>query len=423
MQAKGAQLMPSHAKRAAHHRLSGAAAATSRAGSKSAAAGSSSLKGQTRSTKSITVATAPPVWGAEFMNNSGVMPTEQQAVAQAKRFGIIVANAGMYRSYVSQMRAANPHLRMYVYLNGTFSMGGNPSVYPDSWYARDAAGNKITSLQFGNYLMDVSNPAWTQDVVTRCKSLLAASHYGDGCFLDTMGTAPLVAGYVSGLPIVPATGKVWANSAWLAATARIGQAVGKAIGNSHTIGNGVATGTRYFAPDGGATSAVLSGMAGSMVELFLRAPTTPVGTYESPAQWLEEIQMLRDSAAHGKQLFTMTKVWCSATQRQKDSWNRFALSSFLLGYTPGLDWFSFRYDHGATFDNDYWNAKVGVPAAPYAKSGGSYLRRFTNGLVVVNPGAGTVRLKLNGTYRTLEGAKISGTITLVAHSGEVLINA
>jgi hypothetical protein len=32
-------------------------------------------------------------------------------------------------------------------------------------------------------------------------------------------------------------------------------------------------------------------------------------------------------------------------------------------------------------------------------------------------------MKLNGTYRTLEGAKISGTITLVAHSGEVLINA
>jgi Hypothetical glycosyl hydrolase family 15 len=285
------------------------------------------------------------------MNNSGVMPTERQAVAQARRFGIIVANAWMYRSYVAQMRAANPHLRMYVYLIGTFSIA--PNVYPDSWYARDAAGNKIRSLPFDNYLMDISNPGWTQDVVTRCKSLLATSHYGDGCFLDTMGTAPVDPGYVTGLPIDPATGKAWTASAWLAATARIGQAVGNAIGSSHTVGNGVATGKQYYAPGGAATSAVLNGLSGSMVELFLRAPTSPVDYYESPSQWLEEIQMLRDSAARGKQLFTMTKVWVTATQQQKDAWNRFALSSFLLGYTPGMDWFSFRYDHGATFDNSY----------------------------------------------------------------------
>ena len=366
--------------------------------------------------------TVPPVWGAEFMNSSGV-PSEQQAVAQARRFNVIVANASMYRNYVSQMRAANPNLRLYVYLIGTFALKDSAASYPSDLFAHDAGGNKVRSVGFDNYLMDISNPAWTQDVVSRCKSLLASSHYGNGCFLDTMGTAPLDPGYMTGLPVDPKTNKVWTKADWLNATTRIGQAVEGAIGATHTFGNGVAAGGKYWATDGGATSKILNGMTGSMVELFLRAPGAPVTWHETESQWMQEIQMLRDSAARGKQLFTMTKVWSAATEAQKDAWHRFALSSFLLGYTPGYDWFSFRYDHGPTFDNRYWDVRIGNPIGSYMRFHGAYQRAFTNGKVVVNPAETAVTVPIGGPYLTLEGTRVGGSITLQPHTGEVLTRA
>lgn len=401
-------------------RAAGAVMGSKWARSAVAKKGSSGGSGGLGTVGPITYSTStPPIWGAEFMNNTGVTPTAQQAVAQARRFDIIVANAWMYRNYVSQMRAANPNLKLYVYLIGTFAMNGGTG-YPSDLYAHDAGGNKVKSVGYDNYLMDISNPVWTQDVVSRCKSLLATSHYGNGCFLDTMGTAPLEPGYMTGMPVDPATNKVWTKADWLSATTKIGQAVENAIGATHTLGNGVATGGKYYATDGGATSKILNGMTGSMVELFLRAPGAPVTYRQTESQWVQEIQMLRDSAAKGKQLFTMTKVWTAATQEQKDSWNRFALSSFLLGYTPGFDWFSFRYDHGPTFDNPYWDVRIGKPIGSYARFHGAYQRSFTNGKVIVDPSGVAVTVPISGTYRTLEGTRVSGSITLQPHTGEVL---
>ena len=381
--------------------------------------------GPTGSTGSPTpppATTEPPVWDAAFMDSSQATVSLSQALAQARTFGTIVATQGMYRPYVAQMKAANPNLRLLVYLNGTFSMNDAGSTYPTTWYARDAAGNKVRSVQFGNYLMDVSNPGWLQDRQNKCQTLLAQSGY-DGCFLDTLGTAPLDAPYVTGLPVNPATNLVWTKAAWLSRTAALAQSVEGVLGSDPVFGNGIASGKKYFATDGGATKRILDGVGGAMVELFLRTPGTMIATYEKESQWLQEVEMLRDSANNGKVLLTMTKVWTAGTQAQKDSWHRFALSSFLLGYTPGIDRFSFRYDHGATLAHPYWSVKIGDPTGTYAKVGGVYQRTFTNGRVVVNPTTMPVTFAIGGAYATLAGNTVSGSMTLQPHTGDVLVKA
>jgi len=374
------------------------------------------LIGQQVSAGAVSTAT-PPVWSAEFMDGNVVL-TRDQAVSQAKAFDVIAATKGMYRSYAADMKAANPNLQLLVYLNGSFAQKDQGSAYPDSWYERDANGNKITSA-WGNYLMNPANAGWTQDVVSRCQSFLSFSGY-DGCFLDTMGTAPLDPGYASGVPVNPSTGTTWTKSDWLAATTNNAAAVRSALGGAPVYANGIATGAKYFSSDG-STKTLLGGTDGAMVELWVRAPYASPTTFKSESLWKTDVDMLVNAASTGKHLVCITKVWSAATTAQKDSIHRFALATFLLGYTPGLDRFSFRYDHGPVYDNPYWHVPIGTPTADYAKSGGAYQRPFTNGLVLVNPGTSTVVVGLpGGSFTTLTGATVSGTIALPAHTGDVL---
>lgn len=292
----------------------------------------------------------PPVWAAEFMAYNAQL-TADQAVAQASEFGVIAATKGMYKPYVAQMKAANPNLVLLVYLNGTFAQKYEGTAYPESWYARDVNGNKIQSRGFGNYLMDVSKSGWIGDVVGRCTEFLAYSGY-DGCFLNMLGVAPLNPNYVTGLPINPRTGVVWTKKDWLSATENIAGQVSAAIAPRPVFGNGLMFGSPYFSTDG-ATERILDGLQGAMSELFVRSPNSSVSFYRSEKQWLDDENMLVDAAARGDTVLTMTKVWTAATQTQMDAWHRFALATFLLGYTPRKAYFSFRYDHGSTFAHPY----------------------------------------------------------------------
>jgi hypothetical protein len=359
---------------------------------------------------------SPPIWGAEFMSWGSVV-TSTDAVKQAKEFDVISATKGMYSRYVGEMKAANPNLTLLVYLNGTFSMNDAGSAYPNTWYARDSRGNKIKSIQFGNYLMDPSNAGWVADVVHRCQEFLVFSGY-DGCLLDTLGTAPLTPGYISGVPVNPATGNEWTKPQWLGATSNIAAQTTSAIAPRPVFGNGIGAGWKYFDASG-PTSTILNGAEGGMVEMFVRPPFGAATRYRNEVQWKQDVDMLGNAAARGEHLVAITKVWSSASAAQKDSWHRYALSTFLLGYVAGMDEFSFRYDHKSTMPHPYWSTPIGTPTDSYAKVNGVYTRHFTGGTVLVNPTTAAVTVSLGGSYRTLQGDVVT-SITLQPHTGDVL---
>jgi hypothetical protein len=364
----------------------------------------------------------PPMWSAEFMTDgaysSGFDVGLTTAIDQARAFDVIAAHPNTYSKYVGAMKAANPQLRLLAYVNGTFSSSKSPTEYPDSWYAHDASGKKIQAVGFGTYLMDPRNPAWRDEVISLCRSRISMSGY-DGCFLDVMGTSGVDPASVTSLPVDPNTGAAWTKSNWLHATEAIAAAVKGALGARPVFGNGLGCGTNFFSSDA-PTYGLLGPLQGGMAEAFVRPATSSVDYYKSESSWKADVDMLVAASAHGRDIVVTTKVWAPASQEQIDSWHRYALATFLLGYTPGLDFFSFRSDHSLSSPYPAWQPQVGVPTGPYSKIGGVYQRPFSNGRVLVNPTDSTITVRIEGLYHSLEVGSVDGTIVMPPHSAQIL---
>jgi hypothetical protein len=359
-----------------------------------------------------------PVWAADFMAGTA-KPSRDRAVMQARHFDVIAALKGTYAAHVSAMKAANPNLVLLVYLNGAMAQAGEGSAYPNSWYLRDRSGNKVKSRGFGNYLMNPAEPGWRRAVAARCRTFLSVSGY-DGCFLDVLGTAPLDGSYVTSRPVNPRTGTLWHRAAWLRATTAIAQATRDEISPAPVYGNGLANGSMYFR-DAAPSSEILGGLDGGMAESFVRDAYSPAASFRPATQWRQDVELLRNVAANGDAGLAITKVWSSATDRQTNVVQRYALATFLLGYRPGLSFYSFRDGHGLTPWRSVWNRRIGTPTGPYQHVGDSYVREFTGGVVVVNPTGSKTRVSLGGAYR--RGGGSVDRVTLRAHHGSILVEA
>lgn len=347
--------------------------------------------------------------------------TLTEARAHAKRFDLIIAVPGAYAGMVPEMKAANGALRVLAYMNGTFAQSSQGSLYPDSWYLRDREGRKVRSSNFGNFLMNPSNAGWQKERANFCLQMLSRSEY-DGCSLDMLGSAPLDPGYLTAMPVNPATGKEFTEPAWIKATASVASAVKSAIGSRPVVANGLRSGHQYFAPSG-PSSDLLVAADGGIAEAWLRAATWSITRFRDEATWKQDVDMLVDAEARGDGVHTLTKVWTSGTAAQKDAWHEYSLASFLLG-AGSRSRFGFSYDRSESpmRDHPWWALAIGAPAAKYAKVGGVYQRPFKNGKVLVNPTKSGVTVSLGGTYVDLRGNRVS-SVTLAPNTGKVLRKA
>lgn len=366
----------------------------------------------------------PPVpgamqrWSAAHMAKATDRPASVEAAVEiARRFNLIVVANGEFDAYETEMHAANPLLKTLVYLNGTYG-GTSATAWPDSWYARDIYGNKITSKLFNNYLMDVSNPLWADNRAKVCSNLLASTHV-DGCYADMMGVSSLNPNYCTGRAVNPATGKVWTQAAYIAATNAIAERI-RAVNNVPLAGNGLGNGTRFYS---GAQSSkdILKSLDAGHSEIWLRDGRTPITGWPDEPTWKKNVDMLVDAASIGGSILAQTKVWITATPEQIDAWHRYALASFLLG-NDGKSWFTFsdaRTLAAATIDHPWDRVDVGVPTGPYERVDGVYQRSFTNGFAAVNPTTAPATVTLPpGVYTNLNGEIVTSE-TLPPHGGDV----
>lgn len=347
--------------------------------------------------------------------------TEAQAVALAHNFNVIAAQASVFPKFVSAMKAANPNLRIVAYVNGMFDLSSGGTSYPISWYAHDAKGNRIRST-FGNYLLNPANASWAASVAKQCSDAIGRSHY-DGCFLDTLGTAPLDPGYTTGLAINPATGQVWTTTAWLQATSGIARTVQSANPNAVIMDNGLLDGRKYYLSPG-STEPLIAATHVGMVELWLRSNGTPANRFRTEAQWLQDIDMIINAQAQGFSVATTTKLWVSASSAQQTQWQKYSLASFLLA-ANGRAYFSFMPNDtnaGLIYDSSWDHINVGTPTSVFAKVGGLYRRTFTNGIAAVNPTGSSATISLGGSYKNLAGQTVTSE-TLPPDSGDVFIKA
>jgi plastocyanin len=366
-------------------------------------------------------------WSARFMG-SGLPATTTEAQNGAARFDVIAAQPWTFRGFVADpMKTINPDLVLLGYVNAVMIPKTAVIRYPESWYARDANGNKIQSRAYATYLMDPSLAAWQATAAQSCTSVIASSGY-DGCLLDVLGTFPTKPGFATALPINPATGNAWTQQDYLAATTQLAGTVRSAVTPSPVYGNGLQAGTAYFSATN-PSAALLNGLDGGMVELWMRNPQDKVTTYRTPSAWKADVDMLVDMENKAKPMLALTKAWdTAATTAQLNALHKYALASFLLG-TNGLSQFSFLADEDAetpTLDHPWWHTDIGTPVAPYAPVSGKanlYQRAWTNGRVYVNADpAATYTVSLGGSYRTLEGQTVS-SLTLGPHGAQILTPA
>lgn len=365
-----------------------------------------------------------PVWASDWMKNgSGNTnwdPGKTLALRQAREFDIVIAHVGTYDNYVGAMKSVNANLRLFVYVQGMFATEGN---LPSSWYAHNSSGAKIKSTSFGTYLMNPKSSGWRDDRLGECRRKLSDSHY-DGCFLDSLGPTGVNGESITSMPINPSTNRAYTRREWLASTETVAERVRSGLSPTPVLMNGLVDGPGYFMSSG-PTETLLNGATGGMSEAFMRPASSGANTFKGEQGWKDDVDMLADvgQRSSGGIAFAVTKVWCSATSSQISAWHRYALGSFLLGYRPGHGYFQFRTNHELTTPYSYEDVVLGNPTANYVHTNGLYVRTFQYGKVIVNPTTSPHSVSLSRRYVDLSGTFRSNSISLPAHTAQVLKNA
>jgi hypothetical protein len=75
------------------------------------------------------------------------------------------------------------------------------------------------------------------------------------------------------------------------------------------------------------------------------------------------------------------------------------------------------------YANRYFSLNIGEPLGNYSliPTTHVYQRTFSNALVLVNPTSTPYTVTLDRQYTNLDGATVSGSFTVSAYTGEVLI--
>lgn len=362
-------------------------------------------------------------WAAENESRTHA-PSHTRALADARRMDAISALRVTYPDQIGSMRSVNPALRVYSYMMGTFAWRSQPpGTFPDAWYLKDQGGSYVQSVGEwgGQYLMDPSRPGWVRDRVRTCRRFLRESGY-DGCMVDVLGLAPLSGSFTTGVPIDPRTGARWEPADWLEATADLAAAVKRAVEPSIVIANGLSSGGAYFS-DEAPTSRLVRDIDGGIAEAWLRGARSDPRHFPSVPIWRANVDMLIDAALAGKTVMTLTKLWVETDPSTTRRWYRFALASFLLG-TNGSAYFGFSAarDEPPTKPLEA-DVDLGTPLDRYRRAGAAFVRRFEDGIVIVNPTDAPVPVSIPGSFTTLDGTRVHDRLVAPPHSGEILHEA
>jgi len=146
------------------------------------------------------------------------------------------------------------------------------------------------------------------------------------------------------------------------------------------------------------------------------------GGYVTGTEWVQHVQYIEYLQAENKPCFVVNNL--PTMNRPNIQW---ALASYLMG----KDHFSEIYitkmqKYGINSWLAEYNAQVGSPNGSMYQSQNVYWRDYSSGESIVNPDAAstfTITLNPSVHYVDLYGNTVSGTVTMLPHSGLVLLIA
>jgi hypothetical protein len=279
--------------------------------------------------------------------------------------------------------------------------GGVPysQAAANGWLLKDSSGNVVHADGFGNYLGDVGDPGFQQAWATNVANFLLA-HHADGVFIDNVICS--ITGLSGG--VVPAkypTDGSFAN-AYVSFLSFVGPYL-KARGLY------VATNTFCFgAADMSANvnwwTRVAPYVDGLMNEVFEQNPNDySVRYFDAPqtswlGNWAANLKLIQTAQNAGRDAFALTFGSAGNT-----SMMAYARASYLLAWNGKGGSFMWTPTDAADPWNRAWTADIGIPLAPMARVGTAYVRDYSKGFVVVNPGLGPTSVNLPLGLKTLTG--------------------
>lgn len=360
-------------------------------------------------------------WAPTYMSNDHDY-SASEAVSLAKSHDLIAGLPRAFGDHVGAMKQANSDLTVLSYANAMF-LDGTGAGIPESEFAHDSQGRRIKSTAFGNYLMEPTSGGWRNRSIADCRNRANGANY-DGCLLDMLTMGIYSRGYVTSLPRRPGGGE-YTQEQWREQLISVAREFRAEDPSNIHIGNAVSNSFRYWRSDVSSRPIVMN-LPGAQMEDFLRGSHDSTTNFPSTSEWLDSVNVVKDMEAQGVTGLYTTKLWSSASSAQVAQWQRYAMSSFLMG-ANGDAYFAFtrsRDKAGASGSNAPYRMpkEIGNPSGAMYSSGAAYVRDFASGKSVTNPTGSTVTVNLGGSYRSLDGRTVT-SVTLPPHSGDVLVKS
>jgi hypothetical protein len=345
-----------------------------------------------------------------------------RAIRIARNHDLVSAPPVSFADHVRAMRRVNPDITLIAYQNGTLVQASKVRGLPESAFAHDSRGRRITTPIWGTTLMAPTSRAWRRFVTAECRDRVQRAGY-DGCLVDSTGLGIYSPSQrFTGIPVNPRTGSRYTQRQYRRAQAGLADAIRAASPRLVHVFNNVSNDYRYWR-DPVRSRPLALGRPAVQMEDFLRGASSEVALPDKE-KWLRSVRVVRDLEAHNVAGVFTTKLWVSHTAAQAARWQAYAMASFLLG-ANGNSYFAFtrsRDRAGATGRNAPYSMpnRIGRPEGRMIKMGsGAYKRTFTRGMALVNPRATTVRVRLPSAMRDLSGATVK-SVRLGPRTGEVL---
>lgn len=340
------------------------------------------------------------------------------------RYSLVIVGA------VDATRAAKEPGRSLVYFSGTdvntdWSTGvPYPQARARGWLLKDAGGNLLRNEGFpDNYIGDVGNPdyqqVWAANVLRFLKQ-----HHDDGIYIDDVlrDLSPIVQS---------APAKYPTQQSWAAAELSFIKAVGSAL---HSHGYYVLVNAPGYTPgdhqsdDGGNTISWWRQLGpyvnGLLYEYFQQSPTGDSALRPDGAAWNQHWsgwQRLVQAAQ------SMKRDFVGVTYGPPDDLAQlmYGKASFLLDWNGGGGAFVYMPTDGThpTSAVSVWRMSIGTPTSPKRRVGAGWLRKYQQGIALVNPSqSASQRFNLGGRYTTPDKTVVT-SVTLRPTSALILRTA
>jgi hypothetical protein len=163
---------------------------------------------------------------------------------------------------------------------------------------------------------------------------------------------------------------------------------------------------------------------GVHIDEFMRSPISKTTEFRSEAAWKRDVDYLSSISQDDRVVLITTRLNAGdATTDTLRQWMNYSVASYLLGKNGKFTYFQFDAGDPAFSNDPILSAPIGAPSEAYVKlDSGLYQRKFTKGVVLVNPTGDEKKWKVDQPYKTLAGNTVDGEVTLGAHSGIILLN-